>query len=332
MNCKILPIELKLRREFAVAGGKVSTKPNFIFIMEGKGIGEAAGSVHYGASPEKIENDLNKIAVNLTVCTPDKVPEYLNHSVGSYCRPALCAVSTAWHDWKSRERKMPLFKHLGLQPPQSIKTSVTVSIGDIAAIRELSQSGYNKIKVKLDADDTHIEPLVKAINESESLSVRIDANGSWSYDYAIELLKVLPTDKVELIEQPFPCDRTDNWRLFQEVTKIPLIMDESIETADDVKRAAGYVDGVNVKIQKSGRLETAVEAMRTAHELNLKVMLGCMIESSAGIATACHLSSLADYYDLDGRLLVMDDPFCGLDYDCGYLKISGVYGHGVSFA
>lgn len=332
MNCRILPIDLKLRREFAVAGGKASTKRNFIFIIENKGIGEAAGSIHYGASQEKIENDLRQIADSMKACTPDEVPGYLNHAVGSYCRPALCAVSTAWHDWKSREKKLPLFKLLRLQPPQNVKTSVTVSIGDIDALHELSQSGYSKIKVKLDADDTHIEPLVKAINESESLSVRIDANGSWTYDYAVKLLKALPTDKVELIEQPFPCDRTDDWRLLQEVIKIPLIMDESIETADDVKRAAGYVDGVNVKIQKSGRLETAIEAMRTAHELNLKVMLGCMIESSAGIAAACHLSSLADYIDLDGRLLVVDDPFCGLDYDREYLKILGVHGHGVSFA
>jgi L-alanine-DL-glutamate epimerase-like enolase superfamily enzyme len=332
MNCRILPIELKLRREFAIAGEKVSTKRNFIFVIEGKGIGEAAGSIHYGASPEKIENDLMQIATNLTVCTPDEVPEYLNHSVGSYCLPAICAVSTAWHDWKSKEKEIPLFKWLRLQPPQNVKTSVTASIGDIDTIHELSRSGHNKIKVKLDADDTYIEPLVKAINDSESLSVRVDANGSWTYDYAVKLLEALPIDKVELIEQPFPCDHTDDWKSLQKTTKIPLIMDESVKTADDVERVAGYVDGVNVKIQKSGRLETAVEAMQMARELNLKVMLGCMIESSAGIAASCHLSSLADYHDLDGRLLVVDDPFCGLIYDCGYLKISGSYGHGVSFA
>lgn len=113
---------------------------------------------------------------------------------------------------------------------------------------------------------------------------------------------------------------------------VPVFMDESVQSSDDVERVAGYVDGVNIKIQKSGLLETAIEAMKTAHRLGLKVMLGCMVESSVGIAAAYHLSGLADYLDLDGRLLIESDPFTGLSYADGRIAVAGDKGHGVSFA
>jgi L-alanine-DL-glutamate epimerase-like enolase superfamily enzyme len=246
--------------------------------------------------------------------------------------PALCAVSTAWCDWQSKKNRMPLYKYLNIDPPSKKKSSITISVGDDEALRERLESGFKHVKIKMDADDTQNDQLIGVINNSENAHFRIDANGSWSYDKAERIISAFSLEKVELIEQPFLPEAVDDWVRFRENYRIPLFMDESISNVDDVKRSAGYVDGVNIKIQKSGLLETAVEAIRTAQELGLKIMLGCMIESSVGIAAAYHLSARADYLDLDGRLLIEDDPFTGLTYDKAKIIIGNDLGHGVSFA
>ena len=132
-----------------------------------------------------------------------------------------------------------------------------------------------------------------------------------------------------MIEQPFSPEDRDAWLQLKETCQIPLFMDESIVSADDIDKASEYIDGVNIKIQKSGRLETAVEAIKTARRQNLKIMLGCMIESSVGIAAAWQLSGAADYIDLDGRLLVESDPFTGLEYLQGIIETADNFGHGV---
>jgi L-alanine-DL-glutamate epimerase-like enolase superfamily enzyme len=332
MNCEVLPIKLKLKREFIVAGGREKLKKNFIFIIQGQGLGEAAGSIHYGVSADEIEADLKR-AVDFLGDLEDDVDENTISEIGvDLCSPAQCAISTAWHDWQARRINQSLYERLGLGGPPPAETSITVSVGDWESLVEQVKSGHKHIKIKMDCGDNRNEELIRLMDESSGVIFRIDANGSWSYDDAEKALSSLLAGKIELIEQPFPADATDDWERLRSQCSIPLFMDESIVSAADVKRCAGFVDGVNIKIQKSGRLETAIEAMKTARALGLRVMLGCMIESSVGIATAYHLSSLADCLDLDGRLLIEGDPFSGLTYEEGQLKIVSESGHGISFA
>jgi L-alanine-DL-glutamate epimerase-like enolase superfamily enzyme len=332
MKCRIVPIELELKREFVVAGGSASLKRNYICEIDGIGLGEAAGSVHYGATAEEIEKDLHAACDRLTGAEDNQIPSILDSFEGRLCAPASCAMSTAWHDWQAKQDRVALYKHLGLDAPSKNPTSITVSIGDMDSLNDYLKSGYRHIKLKMDAGDTGNQELIEIINRSREVCFRIDANGSWSYDDAVQILKRLNPARVEILEQPFGPNAFEEWKRLMEMTSIPLFMDESIVSAEDVKRVAGYVDGVNIKIQKSGRLETAIEAMKTARRLGLKIMLGCMIESSMGIATAWHLSGLADYIDLDARLLIKDDPFQGLSYDRAVPIIAGNVGHGVSFA
>jgi L-alanine-DL-glutamate epimerase-like enolase superfamily enzyme len=332
MRCKIVPIELKLKRDFVVAGGKESLKRNYIFIIEEIGIGEAAGSVHYGVTPDDIEKDLNKAVNNLAGIIGDDIEEFSNALKTNICAPALCALSTAWYDWKSRQISVPLNEFLELEPPPEVYTSITVSVGDTEALADMIKDGYGRIKIKMDDDSSRNDELIDIIKNADGNKFRIDANSSWTLAEARRVVRALPEERVELIEQPFPPEAVEDWKRLRDNTGIPLFMDESIVSAGDVTRVAGYVDGVNIKIQKSGWLDTAVKAMQTARALGLKVMLGCMIESSVGIAAAYMMSSLADYYDLDGRLLVEDDPFSGLSYNKGILHLTDEYGHGVSFA
>jgi L-alanine-DL-glutamate epimerase-like enolase superfamily enzyme len=332
MNCEVIPLDLRLVRDFIVAGGRTGRKRNYVVVLDEVGLGEAAGSVQYGATPEVIETDLAFAAKRIRALDETAIPSFLETLEGTICAPALCALSTAWHDNQGKRLRQRLHERLGLSPAIGLKTSVTVSIGDLEALAEWRRAGYDLFKIKMDADAVRAGQVLELICETTDVQFRIDANASWDYDDAVRVAGQLPPGRVELIEQPFSADALDDWMKLREKTDIPLIMDESIANRDDVKRAARYVDGVNVKIQKSGRLETAVAAMRFAEELKLKVMLGCMIESSVGIAAARELSALADYLDLDGRLLCADDPFSGLSYERGYIQGAEGWGHGVVFA
>lgn len=331
MICKLMPIDLKLIREFVVAGGRTRQKRNYIVILNDLGLGEAAGSVHYGASAEKIESDLIKaisgISKNMIISDLEK---YLSDIEKDICPPAICALSTAWHDYKSKSSGKGLYESLGMPRPIPKKTSITASLGDRLELERLISAGYDIIKVKMDADDCR--EVIALMASSKETRFRIDANGSWTIDDAQKIIDQLPVERIELIEQPFAADDKKAWLKLREISSIPLFMDESIVTADDMGKVSEYIDGVNIKIQKSGPLETAVKAMRTALKLNLKIMLGCMIESSVGIAAAYNLSGPADYIDLDSRLLIEGDPFRGLEYSDGLLNTDDGYGHGVSLA
>ncbi len=332
MKCEVIPIDLKLKREFIVAGGSESLKRNFVFIIDGSGLGEAAGSVHYGVSTEEIENDLNIAAERLAGCDDSIPTETFAELERLISPPAICAVSTAWLDRKAKANRIPLYQYLRLEAPAKLPTSITVSVGDTSSLSEQLDSGIHYVKLKMNDDINLNNQIIEAVNNSKNTKFRIDANGSWGMAETERIVSLLAVDKIDFIEQPFGPEAVDDWKLFGEQSPIPLIMDESIVGADDVKRVAQYVDGINIKIQKSGRLESAVEAITVARSLGLKIMIGCMIESSLGIAAAYHLSGAADYLDLDGRLLIDGDPFSGLAYDRGELKLSNDYGHGISFA
>ena len=333
MTCEVIPLDLNLKRDFIVAGGRESLKHNYVFVIDGLGIGEAAGSVHYGATPAEINSGLMGVVEIVTERDiPISAGFFKAISGAGMCGPTSCAVSTAWHDLQAKRKGIPLYQHLELEPPSKLPTSITVSVGDIESIADQVDFGFKHIKLKMNEDKDLNNRIIDAIKNSKDVIFRIDANGSWSLDEAIRVVSLLPEDKVELIEQPFWAGAKEDWKRLKKLSSFPLIMDESIERSNDVKRAAEYVDGVNIKIQKSGRLETAIAAIATARELGLKIMIGCMIESSLGIATAYHLSGPADYLDLDGRLLIDSDPFTGLQYDGAELKITNDSGHGISFA
>lgn len=319
-----------MNRQFVLAAGRARMKKNHIVIAGENGLGEAAGSIYYGISPDDLGRELERLCAVVAAVAEKEWDALLKEQENRFSHPAVCAVSTALHDLRARRAGMPLHSRLGLPQPPPRQTSVTVSVGDFRDLERYAGGEWAAVKVKMDADPETSAKVIEQMHCCPDLRFRIDANGSWIFEDAVRLLSETPLEQVELIEQPFPIAAVEDWRRLREAITVPLIADETIETASDVARVSAYVDGVNIKIQKSGRLETAVEAMREAHRLGLKVMLGCMIESSVGIATAWQLSSLADFLDLDGRWLVAADPFKGLTYTDGRLEIDGGEGHGIS--
>jgi L-Ala-D/L-Glu epimerase len=330
MKVEIFPIDLRLKREFVIAGGQTRIKRNYALVLDGIGLGEASGSVKYGPLPKVIENDLKKVERTLTDLNESVWKDSLEQLSADICPAALCAFSTAICDREARRSRRPLHEYFGLQTPAQRKTSVTISVGDIDVVRQWLSAGYDIIKIKMDDNEAVCRAGIEMIKSCPAAHFRIDANGSWSYAHAVDVVTALPIDRVEMIEQPFPPEAEDDWQRLHEITHIPLFMDESIATPADIKRVAGIVDGVNIKLQKSGRLETAIAAMREAKRFGLKIMIGCMIESSVGVAAAYCLSGPVDYIDLDGCLLAEDETFCGLEYRRGLIEIADHYGHGIT--
>jgi len=242
-----------------------------------------------------------------------------------------CAVECALHDLVGKLVGQPTWRLLGLAD-RTPETSYTIGIDSIEGTadraRRAAGAGYRRLKVKLGgAGDLERLRAIRAVCD---LPLRVDANEGWSLAEARELMPVLVDLGVELIEQPFPAGERDAFRELRAVgSGIPLVVDEGCHTLRDVADVATYADGVNLKLAKTGGIREAVRMVHAARALGLVVMLGCMIESSVGISAAAQFASLCDFVDLDGHLLISDDPARGLGLEDGRIVLSHGPGLGV---
>jgi L-alanine-DL-glutamate epimerase-like enolase superfamily enzyme len=242
-----------------------------------------------------------------------------------------CAVECALHDLAGKLIGQPTWRLLGLAD-RTPQTSYTIGIDSIEGTadraRRASEAGYRRLKVKLGGE--HDLERLEAIRAVCDLPLRVDANEGWDVAEARELLPALVGLGVELIEQPFPAGERDAFRALRAVgSGIPLVVDEGCHTLRDVADVATYADGVNLKLAKTGGIREAVRMVHAARALGLVVMLGCMIESSLGISAAGQFASLCDFVDLDGHLLISDDPAEGLGLEDGRIVLSQRPGLGV---
>jgi L-alanine-DL-glutamate epimerase-like enolase superfamily enzyme len=225
---------------------------------------------------------------------------------------AKCAVDIALHDLIGKVTGMPVHVLRGLSadlPP----TDFTIGIDEpsIVAQRAARAAAFPSLKIKVGgpADLATLE----AVREVFSGPIRVDANTGWQPEDAVGLLPHLERLGVELIEQPFPARRLDQLRWLQERSSLPIVADESCVLPEDLEGLVGVVDGVNVKLAKCGGIGPAKRMLERARELGFRTFLGCMEETQVGIAGSAVVASLADWVDLDGCLLLADDPFEGLE-------------------
>jgi L-alanine-DL-glutamate epimerase-like enolase superfamily enzyme len=230
---------------------------------------------------------------------------------------AKCALDIALHDLAGKVAGVPVHRLLGLSaeiPP----TDFTLGIDEPAVVAERAARAarFPALKVKVGgAADLETLRAVRGVYDGP---IRVDANTGWSLDEAIDLLPTLVNLGVELIEQPFPAPRLDDLRRLQERSPLPIVADESAVTIDDLEPLVGVVDGVNVKLAKAGGVGPAARMLARARELGFRTFLGCMEETSVGIGASAAVASLAEWADLDGNLLLANDPFEGLELasDC----------------
>jgi len=228
---------------------------------------------------------------------------------------AKAAIDSALHDLCGKLTNEPVWRLLGVDragPP----TSWTIWLGDpddMARRAERVGDRFRRLKLKLGARDGADVERVRAVRGVSDLPLQVDVNEYWELDEALENVRALVELGVEYVEQPLPAGHPDGPRLKRE-SPIPIYVDEDVHTMKDVREAAERAHGVNIKLAKSGGIREAVRMAHAARALDLGVMLGCMVESSLGIAAACQVASLCDHIDLDGNLLLADDPWEGVEF------------------
>jgi L-alanine-DL-glutamate epimerase-like enolase superfamily enzyme len=240
-----------------------------------------------------------------------------------------CGLDVALHDCIAKDVGRPLWRLLGVDPARTPLTSFTIGIAPpdemLAKVREVG--AHPVIKVKLGAgSDVETIAAIRAIYPG---TIRIDANEAWTPEAAVAILTELARYDIEFCEQPIPAGTPERLRWIRERTSIPLVTDEDSKDARDLPALAGCVDGINVKLVKCGGIRGALEMIHTARALDLKIMLGCMVESAILTTAAAHLSPLVDWADLDGPFLVANDPFDGVRYDRGKIVLPERSGLGV---
>jgi len=230
---------------------------------------------------------------------------------------ARCAVDIALHDLVGKVSGHPVFELRGLSadlPPTDF--TIGIDTPEIVAERAARAADFPALKIKVGGPrDLATLEAVRAVYAGP---IRVDANTGWDPDEAVGLLPELERLGVELIEQPFRAGRLDQLRWLQERSSLPLVADESCVLPEDLDRLVGVVAGVNVKLAKCGGIGPAKRMLERARELGFRTFLGCMEETSVGIAGSAVVASLADWVDLDGCLLLADDPFVGLELDAGH--------------
>ena len=230
---------------------------------------------------------------------------------------AKCALDIALHDFAGKVLGIPVYELIGL-PAEIPPTDFTIGIDEpaIVAQRAARAADFPALKIKCGGPQD-LETL-RAVREVFAGPIRIDANTGWTRDDAERLLPEIIALGVELIEQPFPARAYRDLGWLQERSSIPIVADESAVTEEDLDALVGVVGGVNVKLAKCGGIGPAKAMLERAHELGFKTFLGCMEETSVGIAGSAAVASLADWIDLDGCLLLADDPFEGLELDADH--------------
>ena len=323
-------LRLALRDPFVIAraehgGGRTSTTVVVELLDERfpglVGVGEGYPDRFYGETPETM-NAVLPLLVD-AVAEPDMTPDGLADAAASmdtaiaHNGAAKCALDIALHDLAAKAAGQPLHRFLGLAadvPP----TDFTIGIDrpEMVAERARRAAHFPALKIKL-GGPADLETL-EAVRAVYGGPLRVDANTGWTPDDALALLPDLERLGVELIEQPFPAHRLDQLRWLQERSALPIVADESAVAFDALEGLVGVVAGVNVKLAKCGGVGPARRMLSRAKELGLRTFLGCMEETSVGIAASAAVASLAEWVDLDGNLLLDADPFQGLELgpDC----------------
>lgn len=326
-------INLKLTTPFRISRGVQETSPNVIVEIihnDTKGYGEASPAEYFGESPasvlaciELFKGDLGDDPFAL-----EDILQRLDHTIG--LNPsAKAAVDMALYDLIGKMLGVPLYKLLGLSAAKTPYTSFTIGLDSPAqmAKKVLLAKDYPILKVKLGTKNDL--DIIKAIREVSSATIRVDANAAWTPKEAIRTINALEPYNIEFIEQPVSAHDLKGLKLIRDNVSLPILADESCVTVEDIPMLSECVDGVNLKLMKSNGITNVVKMIHVARAHNLRIMLGCMIESSLAITAAAHLTPLVDYADLDGHLLIENDPYQGVKVEQGKLLLPDEPGLGV---
>ena len=336
MKLKFYPYELQLQHTFTVSSYSRTTTPGVQVEIDYQGFtgyGEASMPPYLGQSVDSVTSYLQKVNLHQFAdpfCLDD-IEEYLD-SLSPGDSAAKAAVDIALHDLVGKMLGAPWYKIWGYDPAKAPSTTFTIGIDTPEVVREktLECAGkFNILKVKVGLDTD--KEMIETIRTVTDLPLAVDANQGWTDRFkALDMIYWLRDHGVVMVEQPMPVGRIEDQVWLNERSPLPLFGDESIQGVDDVRRAVGVFDGINIKLMKCGGLRNAHKMVELARALGLKVMLGCMTETSCAVSAAAQLSPAVDFADLDGNLLITNDLFTGVTVVNGKLTLPPTPGIGIT--
>ena len=334
IDTKIAKLQLKHTWTTAMSSSQFRETLQVSYARDGvTGLGEGAPIVRYHEDARGALAAVDSVREYLRSADPwqfSKVMAGVGRRLeGQYA--AKAAIDIALMDWIGKKLGVPLYRYFGLDPRDAPVTTFSIGIDtpEITRqkVREAEAYPVLKIKVGLDTDEATIE----AVRSVTKKPLRVDANEGWKdKEEALRKINWLEKQGVEFIEQPMPASMSEEIRWLRGRVHIPIIGDEACLRPADVPKCAGIYDGVNVKLDKSGGILEAFRMIQIAKSLGMKTMLGCMISSSISVTAAAHLAPLVDYADLDGNLLIANDPYRGVLVEKGKLILPDRPGLGLT--
>ena len=325
---------LKFRYPFTISKGTKTHQPSLLVELDFNGIkgyGEAPAIAYYNIPVEKMIEDIERkkpFIEKFSFTHPERYWHYLHHLFPG--NPFLVAALdiAAW-DIYGKLKKQPLYQLWHTVIANAPLTDYTIGIDAIEKmIEKMQERPWPVYKIKLGTKEDIA--IMEALRKHSSAVFRVDANAGWTVEEALEILPVLQQLNVELVEQPLAKDNWEGMKLLYEQSPLPLFADESCIAEADVKKCRGYFHGINIKLTKCSGITPALRMITEARQLDMKVMLGCMNESTVGTAAIVHLSPQVDYMDADGPLLLEEDIAEGLHYYFGKIMPTENPGLGIN--
>ena len=311
MQLKFYTYNLELKNTFTISHGSRDFQPTLIVALSDKGFtgyGEAAATSYYGVTTQGMQKAIEAISQVISE-NIDKTPEELWEITNPHLKEkpfAQCALDLAMHDLHGKLNGKPLYEMWGLSLENIPLTNYTIGIDSVEKmVQKIKEFPWPLYKIKLGTEDD--VAIVRELRKHTNAVFRLDANAAWTAEQAIENAKALKDLNVEFLEQPLKPNDWEGMKLLKKESVLPLIADESCILESDVQKCVGYFDGINIKLTKCGGLTPGKRMILEGRSLGLKVMVGCMTESTVGISAIAQLLPLLDYVDMDGGLLIKND-------------------------
>ena len=323
-------VDLKLLHPFKIARRAVDEYRQVVSVGIDGGLGEAPPARFYGETVETVGTALEILASGLdgNLDAIQTVMSDLQSALGGNYA-AKSAIDMALHDRLGKALGVPLYRLWGLDPNAMPPTSYTIGLDTSDVMQQKTREAVDCAILKVKLGTPQDVRIIHALREVTDKPIYVDANTAWSPKEAVRKIRELAPLGIDIVEQPTAADDLEGLKFIREHSDIPIIADESVKRASDIPVLADCVDGVNIKLVKCGGLLEARQIISVARAHKLKVMMGCMIESSLGITAAAHLTPLVDYVDLDSHLLIANDPYSGVTLKNGKLVLPDRPGIGV---
>ena len=335
MKLRFFPYELKLRHVFTVSSYSRTTTPDVQVEVDYDGYtgyGEASMPQYLGQSVESVTRFLRKVDLGQfsdPFCLDD-ILTYVDHlSPGDTA--AKAAVDIALHDLVGKLLGAPWYRIWGLNPKKAPSTTFTIGIDTRDMVKQKTREcdkKFNILKVKLGRENN--KEMIETIREETYLPIAVDVNQGWKdRSKALDMIYWLQQHGIVMVEQPMPKEQRDDIAWLTERSPLPIFADEAVQRLSDIKAVQGAYSGINIKLMKCTGMREAWKMLNYARAVGMKVMVGCMTETSCAVSAAAQLSPAVDFADLDGNLLISNDRFSGMTVEKGRITLPDRPGIGV---